>query len=72
MLFPSGPFQEGVPRQWFLVPHDALYEQVKALHGGASKWSDQWSEGRIGPHLRAFLSDYELRAVLDTAPDISN
>ncbi|PYX00878.1 MAG: hypothetical protein DMG89_03260 [Acidobacteria bacterium] len=43
MLFPSTKFSAGIRREWFLVPHDALYELLKEKHGHAPKFDGRWS-----------------------------
>ena len=43
MLFPSTKFSAGIRREWFLVPHDALYKLVKEKHGHSPKFNGEWS-----------------------------
>lgn len=53
MLFPDPKGGQG--RDWFLVPHDKLYEWVKRRHRRAPKWNKSWTYPHISEDLRAFL-----------------
>ncbi|GJE62757.1 hypothetical protein [Methylobacterium trifolii] len=66
MLFPSAPYSPGAPRSWFLVPHDPLFDWMKARHGQAPKWADHWRYPVLTKPLAAFLAEYEVR--LPTEP----
>jgi hypothetical protein len=42
MLFPSTTFRADVRREWYLVPHDELYEMLKKRHGKTPAFSKEW------------------------------
>lgn len=54
MLFPDQPF-DALEREWFLVPHDPLYEWVKNRHGHTAGWNGVWSYPEVSEVLRPFL-----------------
>jgi hypothetical protein len=65
MLFPSARYNLGIERQWFLVPHDQLFDWIKAKHGHSPKWQDEWSYPAITNSLGIFLQPYLLRPAAD-------
>lgn len=60
MLFPSAPFAPDNPRQWFLVPHDKLFDYVHQRHGHTPKWNESWSYPSISKDLMAFLQPFAI------------
>lgn len=56
MLFPNPKFCLG--RDWFLIKHDELYDQLQAWHGQAPGWAKGWSYSSITPRLCGFLEPY--------------
>lgn len=63
MLLPSGPFQQGQGRRWFLIPHDALFEHVEQRHGNsAPTWAGEWSYPSMPKHVAELLAPFEIRA----------
>lgn len=65
MLFPSGPFSTSNKREWFLIPHDDLYNWIESRHNAAPKWDCAWSYSSIPSELRVFLKQWELRLPAD-------
>jgi hypothetical protein len=61
MLFPSQPFQAGKARQWYLVPHDMLYQWQHERHGHASSWKGAWSSRSISKQVATLLRRYEVK-----------
>lgn len=57
MLFPD---PRGVipGRDWFLIPHDTLYERAEEKHGHTAKWSQAWRYPMISADLRTYLEPY--------------
>jgi hypothetical protein len=59
MLFPNTTFRADVRRDWYLVPHDELYEMLKKRHGMAPSFSKEWHCRSVPAadrkHLKKFL-----------------
>lgn len=62
MLFPSSQYNKLKVRDWFLIPHDILYDWIKQKHGKAPKWNDTWSYPNPTQSLLSFLAPYKLGA----------
>lgn len=60
LLFPSEKYAGQACRDWYLVPHDRLYDWTKAKHGRAPKWQDEWSYPSLSKELRHFLGKHRL------------
>ena len=43
MLFPSAPYHQNKPRDWYLIPHDQLLPRVEQSHGHLATWNKRWS-----------------------------
>jgi hypothetical protein len=61
LLFPSGPFQAGAARKWYLVPHDELFAYIEGRHGKAPGWDGAWSYPSPPQHLTDYLGEFEIR-----------
>jgi len=63
MLFPD-PKSElnggSIGREWFLVPHDELYDWIKDRHAHTPKWNNAWSYPGIPRDLSVFLKPFRL------------
>ncbi len=57
MLFPD-PAGQVPGRDWFLIPHDKLFDYVRRRHGQAPRWRDVWSYPLIPNHLGTFLEPF--------------
>ena len=59
MLFPDKPH---APREWFLIPHDELYQWMEAKYGHAPYFqkTHQWNTS-MTKALRAFLESEDRR-----------
>jgi hypothetical protein len=58
MLFPCSPYVSGKRRDWFLIPHDQLFDELEVRHGHASGFSEgKWSIKSPSKGLRHFLRD---------------
>ena len=53
MLFPDPVAEKR--RDWFLVPHDTLYDWIKRRSGRAPKWDGRWHIPRLSMELPLFL-----------------
>ena len=58
MLFPSSKLSAGARRDWFLVPHDALYKLVSEKHGHTPKFNGKWSCQTVPKGDRNFLAAF--------------
>ena len=58
MLFPDPGTQTAAGRDWFLVPHQQLFDWFSARHAHAPKWNDTWHTPVISRELRAFLEPF--------------
>jgi len=59
MLFPDPKVDFASGREWFLVPHDKLYEWMKSKHGHTrSMEKGEWRETMISKELGGFLEDH--------------
>lgn len=67
MLFPSTPWRPDEARTWFLVVHDPFFAWVKARHGHTPKWGDQWSYPTTGKNLAAYLAEWAVKPLAETA-----
>jgi hypothetical protein len=61
MLFPSTTFRSDVRREWFLVPHDQLYEMLRKKHGKAPAFSKEWHCRTVPAADRKHLAKFLLR-----------
>ena len=59
MLFPSAPYHQNKPRDWYLIPHDQLLPRVEQSHGHLATWNKRWS-APVSKDMRAFLSPWRL------------
>ena len=62
MIFPGK--DEAGSREWYLVPHDKLFEILKASHGHAPKWNNPklgeiW-HCPVSNHLAEILEEYAI------------
>jgi putative addiction module component (TIGR02574 family) len=69
MLFPDPTKAPMSGREWFLVPHDALFKWVREHHGHTEKWDDRWSFHTISRHLRLYLEPHIIRNRIQSSPD---
>ncbi|SIT52817.1 hypothetical protein BQ8794_10187 [Mesorhizobium prunaredense] len=60
MLFPDQPYKQDIRRDWFLVPHDRLFDLLKSKHGHSAKWRDIWNVRTVSRDQRAFLDQWKL------------
>jgi hypothetical protein len=67
MLFPAEKYQHGIIRDWFLVPHDELFDWVKGRHSHTPKWDDAWSYPYLNKALKGFLLGCEFRSIKSTS-----
>ena len=58
MLFPSAKFTADARRDWFLVPHDVLYELIEQKHGHAPKFNGEWSCQTVPKEDRKLLAGF--------------
>jgi len=63
MLFPDGPFDSQLRRQWYLVPHKLLFDWLKEKHGHTDGWNDTWSSKTTTVAQRALLVAYRLGGI---------
>lgn len=66
LLFPSSLYREDIPRHWYLVPHDDLYERVKTAHGASAKWANAWSSAKPSASIQPFLAEHRLTPISGT------
>ncbi len=59
MLFPSRQFKRDVARDWYLIPHDRLYELVAPRHEHLASWIGRWSES-FGSWLAPKIAEFKL------------
>ncbi len=60
MLFPD-PKGTIPGRDWFLIMHDTLFENMLQEHGGTESMAKKaWSDATISKRLRTFLANYQL------------
>jgi hypothetical protein len=60
MLFPSAPFAVNIRRDWYLTPHDELYEWIEKRHGHTAKWGKAWSYPSMSADLREKLKGQQI------------
>lgn len=60
MLFPD-PAGAIPGRDWFLIPHDTLYQRMEEKHGHTPKWSRAWRYPAITADLKVYLEPYSHR-----------
>lgn len=59
MLFPDSPWAADRARDWFLVPHDALFEIMRQRHRHADGFAEgKWTVRSPANEVRAWLSPY--------------
>ena len=67
LLLPSGRFQHGMKRNWYLVPHDHLFAHIESRHGqSAPTWAGEWSYPGIPAHVAEVLASYQVKAATVT------
>ena len=60
MLFPSTTFQIDPTREWYLVPHDKLYEMLKKKHGEAPAFAKGWHCRTVPADDRKYLASFAI------------
>ncbi|MDP8994332.1 MAG: hypothetical protein M3N07_05005 [Pseudomonadota bacterium] len=60
MLFPSASFNFSGTREWYLIPHDMLYDYVAQRHGAAPNRNEAWSYPYVPEHLKSFLGAWRV------------
>jgi hypothetical protein len=58
MLFPSAPFNAADKRDWFLVPHDRLYDLMKKRHERAASFEKEWHCRTVADKDRPSLNKF--------------
>lgn len=67
MLFPSRPFDPQLAREWFLIPHDELFNYLAQHHGHAPTWAGgKWTIRSPTQHLRNYLEPFRVTGLPDT------
>jgi len=62
MLFPGTPFRTDVRRDWYLVPHDELYEMLRKKHGKAPAFAKEWHCREVPAADRTHLARFLIAA----------
>jgi len=57
MIFPES-VRPTPGRQWYLVPHDVLFDWAKKRHGHTPKWQNAWRWPNLSQELSLFLEPY--------------
>jgi len=70
MLFPECPHKHGDRREWFLVPHNTLFDWLEKRHGHTASWP-QWGTRSISVEQRQFLESYRVVAPVHMQSSVS-
>lgn len=60
MLFPSGTYSPNMEREWFLAPHDALYDWIEPRKRHTPKWAQFWHTPKMDLDLQAFVAGWRI------------
>jgi hypothetical protein len=48
------------PRNWYLIPHDKLFEVVRTKHGNSAKWNGKWRAPYVTADMAEKLSAFRI------------